>query len=314
MTIKAVNWNRIIDSLDLDVWNRVTANFWLPEKIAISNDLASWSTLTAEEKDVVRKVFAGLTLLDTIQSRYGAVTMMDFAETQHEEAVYANFSFMEAVHAKSYSSIFSTLCSTKEIDDVFRWVEEEVLLQGKADLIKKHYGEKSIVAMAASVLLESFLFYSGFYVPFYFASQGKLTNTATIIRLILRDEGVHGYYIGQKFAKLRSKMSPEEQVVIDREVQELFDSLMEIEVRFTRSLYDDLGWTENVMMYVRYNANKALQNLGYDAVFPPEKTTVEATILSSMMVDANETHDFFSDQGASYVMGKAEETTDDDWE
>ncbi|MEY4434868.1 MAG: hypothetical protein RIR16_908, partial [Actinomycetota bacterium] len=34
MTVKLIsrpiNWNRIEDPVDLDVWNRLTQNFWLP--------------------------------------------------------------------------------------------------------------------------------------------------------------------------------------------------------------------------------------------------------------------------------------------
>lgn len=33
----------------------------------------------------------------------------------------------------------------------------------------------------------------------YWSSRAKLTNTADIIRLIIRDEAVHGYYIGYKY-------------------------------------------------------------------------------------------------------------------
>jgi ribonucleoside-diphosphate reductase beta chain len=51
-------------------------------------------------------------MLDTIQSVVGAPALMADAITPHEESVLANVAFMEAVHAKSYSSIFSTLCST----------------------------------------------------------------------------------------------------------------------------------------------------------------------------------------------------------
>ncbi len=40
-------------------------------------------------------------------------------------------------------------------------------------------------------MLESFLFYSGFYAPMYWSSHAKLTNTADLIRLIIRDEAVH---------------------------------------------------------------------------------------------------------------------------
>jgi ribonucleoside-diphosphate reductase beta chain len=64
---RPVNWNKIIDQIDLDVWNRLTSNFWLPEKIAISNDIQSWGTLTREEQLLTMRVFTGLTVLDTIQ-------------------------------------------------------------------------------------------------------------------------------------------------------------------------------------------------------------------------------------------------------
>ena len=30
--ISAINWNKISDDKDLEVWNRLTSNFWLPER------------------------------------------------------------------------------------------------------------------------------------------------------------------------------------------------------------------------------------------------------------------------------------------
>ena len=131
----AINWNRVQDEKDAEVWERVTGNFWLPEKVPVSNDLPSWGTLNASEKQLTMRVFTGLTLLDTMQSTVGAVSMIPDALTPHEEAVLTNFAFMESVHAKSYSSIFSTLCSTAEIDDAFRWSEENVNLQRKAEIV-----------------------------------------------------------------------------------------------------------------------------------------------------------------------------------
>lgn len=37
--VSAVNWNKIEDEKDLEVWNRLTSNFWLPEKVPLSNDI-----------------------------------------------------------------------------------------------------------------------------------------------------------------------------------------------------------------------------------------------------------------------------------
>ena len=99
MTFNAINWNRIEDDTDVTVWNRLVNNFWLPEKIAISNDLQSWETLSEEEKTLTMRVFTGLTLLDTVQASVGAISLMPDAITQQEEAVYTNIAFMESVHA-----------------------------------------------------------------------------------------------------------------------------------------------------------------------------------------------------------------------
>ena len=186
-----INWNRIEDPKDLEVWNRLINNFWIPEKIPLSNDIPSWNTLTDEEKLTTVRVFAGLTLLDTIQAKVGAISLIPDAVTPHEAAVYSDISLMEALHAKSYSSIFSTLISTSEIDEAFRWSKENEHLQRKARIILSYYhGNAPEKKKIASTLRESFLFYSGFFMPFWWASKAKLTNTADIIRLILRDEAL----------------------------------------------------------------------------------------------------------------------------
>lgn len=121
--VSAINWNRIDDDKDLEVWNRLTSNFWLPEKVPLSNDIPAWQTLSAAEQQLTIRVFTGLTLLDTIQNTVGAPALMADALTPHEEAVLSNISFMEAVHARSYSSIFSTLCHSKEVDAAFAWAK-----------------------------------------------------------------------------------------------------------------------------------------------------------------------------------------------
>lgn len=312
--ISAINWNTIQDDKDLEVWNRLTSNFWLPEKVPLSNDIPAWQTLSAAEQQLTIRVFTGLTLLDTIQNIAGAPSLMADAITPHEEAVLSNISFMEAVHARSYSSIFSTLCQTKDVDAAYSWSEENPPLQRKAQIILAHYvSDEPLKKKIASVFLESFLFYSGFWLPMYFSSRGKLTNTADLIRLIIRDEAVHGYYIGYKYQIALQKLS-----TIEREELKLFalDLLMELydnEIRYTEVLYAETGWVDDVKAFLCYNANKALMNLGYEALFPPEMADVNPAILSALSPNADENHDFFSGSGSSYVMGKAVETEDEDW-
>lgn len=313
-TIDAINWNAIEDEKDLEVWNRLTSNFWLDTKIPLSNDIPSWNTLTEQEKDLTIKVFTGLTQLDTVQSKMGALALVEDAVTPHEESVYLNVAFMEAVHAKSYSSIFSTLCSTQEINETFRWCRENTFLQNKAKIIIDHYdGDDPLKKKIASVFLESFLFYSGFYLPMYWSSRAKLTNTADLIRLIIRDEAVHGYYVGYKFQLAYQKESPQRQEEIKEFAYDLLMELYENEVHYTESLYDGIGLSEDVKKFLHYNANKALMNLGFEALFPASETDVNPAIMAALSPGADENHDFFSGPGSSYVIGKAVATEDDDW-
>lgn len=312
---RPINWNKIEDPIDLEVWNRLTANFWLPEKVPLSNDIQAWANLTPEERLLTMRVFTGLTMLDTIQGTVGAVSLIADARTQHEEAVLTNIAFMESVHAKSYSSVFSTLTSTQEIEDAFRWSEENPYLQKKAEIVLGYYhGDDPLKRKAASTLLESFLFYSGFYWPMYLSSRGRLTNTSDLIRLIIRDEAVHGYYIGYKFQQAFNELSEEKREEVKDYTYDLLLELYENECKYTHDLYDDIGLAEDVKKFLHYNANKALMNLGFDPLFPKEETNVNPAIISALSPNADENHDFFSGSGSSYVMGKHESTTDDDWD
>ena len=152
---KAVNWNKEDDGFTQAFWEQNVKQFWLPEEISVSKDLKCWSMLSEKEKELYKKVLAGLTLLDTKQGNNGVPSMMNLTEN----------------------------------------------LQRKADLILAQYentndNESLYLSMVTSVFLESFLFYSGFFYPLYLAGQGKMVASGEIISLILRDESLHGKYIG----------------------------------------------------------------------------------------------------------------------
>ena len=209
---KAIDWNQVEDMIDKMTWEKLTEQFWLDTRIPVSNDLDDWRTLSPAEKDVVGKVFGGLTLLDTLQSEEGASLMKDYVRTQHEEAVWNNIQFMESVHAKSYSTIFSTLHTKAEIEEIFEWTNNNEFLQYKAQKINEIYQSRDALKMkVASTMLETFLFYSGFFTPLYYLGNNKLANVAEIIKLIIRDESVHGTYTGYKFQQGYNELPQEEQ-------------------------------------------------------------------------------------------------------
>ena len=79
----------------------------------------------------------------------------------------------------------------------------------------------------------------------YWSSRGKLTNTADLIRLIIRDEAIHGFYIGYKFQKSLSRYSGKKKEEI-KDFAYLLLNLYENEIKYSESSYDDVGWTKDV--------------------------------------------------------------------
>ena len=125
---------------------------------------------------------------------------------------------------------------------------------------------------------------------------------------------MHGYYIGYKYQKGLEKENAARREELKEYTFGLLLDLYDNEEDYTEALYDPLGLTEDVKAFLRYNANKALMNLGYEGLFPKDQTAVNPAILSALSPNADENHDFFSGSGSSYVMGKAENTEDEDWD
>jgi len=277
--------------------------FWTDEEIPLSDDKMSWLTLNQAEQELYMKVLGGLTLLDTVQGDIGMPRIMQVVEGLQRKAVLGFMGMMEQVHAKSYSSIFTTLATTEEIDRIFRWVERNPHLQFKADHISRCYTQIEsrfdlFMAMSASVLLESYLFYSGFFYPLYLAGQGKMTASGEIIDLILRDESIHGLYVGMLAQEVYAALSPGEQNKAYEELMKLLNLLHDNEERYTDELYTQVGLAEEVKSYVRYNANKALMNLGFEPIYPEEE--INPIVLNGINTHTKQ-HDFFSKKGNGYV-------------
>ncbi|MGG6310194.1 class 1b ribonucleoside-diphosphate reductase subunit beta [Paenibacillus macerans] len=314
--LRAVNWNRPDDDFTMMFWNQNIMQFWTDDEIPLSDDKMSWMTLSEDEKEAYMKVLGGLTLLDTVQGGVGMPQIMEHVDGLQRKAVLGFMGMMEQIHAKSYSSIFTTLASNEEIDDIFRWVEQNPMLQTKAETIRQYYTSinsprELYLAMAASVLLESYLFYSGFFYPLYLAGQGKMTCSGEIIDLILRDESIHGVYVGVLAQEVYAQMNEDEQKDVSETLEGLLHYLHANEERYTEQIYTKIGLVDEVKAFLRYNANKAFMNLGLEPPFEEEE--INPIVFNGIRTDTKQ-HDFFSKKGNGYVRAlNVEPLTDDDF-
>ena len=312
---KAVNWNKEDDGFTQAFWDQNVKQFWLPEEISVSKDLKTWNDLKESEKELYKKVLAGLTLLDTKQGNNGVPSMMSLTDNLQRKAVLSFMGTMEEIHAKSYSSIFMTLLTTTQIDELFDWIESEPTLQRKADLILAQYenttDQRSLyLSMVTSVFLESFLFYSGFFYPLYLAGQGKMVASGEIISLILRDESLHGKYIGLLAQEIYDTFNEEEKFKLKVKMYEIFEALMENEINYTKKIYEGSGLIDEVITFLQYNANRALENLGFEDYYKVGE--INPIVLNGLSTETK-SHDFFSTKGNGYQKGIYEELEDEDF-
>jgi ribonucleoside-diphosphate reductase beta chain len=312
---RAVNWNRQTDAYTLTFWEQNIKQMWTDTEYVPSKDKNTWMRLDAQMQDTYKKVLGGLTLLDTKQSTVGMPKIAEWVDDLQAKSVLSFMGMMEAIHAKSYSTIFTTLLDNSEIDEVFDWVEENQYLQYKAEHISYYYenitDKKSLyLAMVASVYLESFLFYSGFFLPLYLAGQGKMVASGEIINKILQDESIHGVYVGLKAQEVYRELTPQEQEMVDYETVKLLEELMENEFKYTEELYTPIGLDHEVKNFLIYNANKAMMNLGKAPHYEDKK--INPIVQNGLNTDSK-THDFFSTKGSGYILAKHEPLKDEDF-
>lgn len=301
---KAVNWNTPDNDYALMFWEQNIKQFWIDTEYIPSKDIDSWKSLSPEMRECYKKALGGLTLLDTLQSHTGMPKIIDHIESLQNKAVLSYMCMMEAIHAKSYSTIFTTVASSRDIEDIFEWVQQNKFLQFKASTIDKHYRklenrdiskEDLFMGLASSVLLESFLFYSGFFIPLWLCGHGQMVASADIIKKIVADESIHGVFVGL-LAQDVFKTLPNPEATKEKFL-DLLHILYDNELKYTEEVYTDVGLTADVKEYVRYNANKALMNLGFDPIF--EVKNVNPIVLNGLNVETTQ-HDFFSKKSTNY--------------
>ncbi|CCE66683.1 class 1b ribonucleoside-diphosphate reductase subunit beta [Candidatus Mycoplasma haematominutum] len=316
-TWEGVNWNEINSKFTKIFWDQNVRQFWVDEEIPLSGDKLVWQTkLSEKEREVYVKVLGSLTLLDTHQGSIGMNKICLSISDLPTKAVLQFMAMMEQMHAKSYSSIFCTLLNTEEIEELFKWIKEEPSLQKKVDIIISHYNniksaETLYMAMAASVFLESFLFYSGFFYMLYLSAQGLMVNSGEIINLIIRDEAIHGLYIGNLASQLFQTFSAEVQENLKKQVNDLLEKLMANEIEYTQKIYTPIKLNNQVIQFLKYNANKALQNLNLGNKYDITEKDINPMIFNGLNTSTRN-HDFFSTKGNGYIKTTQVETIQDE--
>lgn len=312
--LKAINWNNPDHKFYDDLYRKQTEQFWLAEEVPVSEDKTVWDGLDSKIKWTYERVLAGLTLLDTNQTT-GVCKISEKTDNSFIQHILALFVGFESIHARSYSTIFQTLCTPDHINELFLWTEQTKELQDKVSYILKSYNQKEslFLSYVGSLCLEGICFYSGFYLPLWLAGQGQMVKSGEIINLILRDEKLHtvgmGFFAQEEFNKLNAKEKQEFKAL----ALEMVKHVYEAELEYTQVLYKELGMFDDVKTYIEFNVNYALSCLGFEPMFDITENDVNPVVMNGMSIETK-THDFFSVKGNGYIKNtKVEPLQDEDF-
>ena len=129
--------------------------------------------------------------------------------------------------------------------------------------------------------------------------------------MIIRDESVHGTYIGYKFQLGFNELPEDEQDKLKDWMYNLLYELYENEERYTEELYDDLGWTEEVKPFT-LQRQQSFNELRYGSLFADTANDVNPIVMNGISTGTSN-HDFFSQVGNGYLLGTVEAMKDDDY-
>lgn len=129
--------------------------------------------------------------------------------------------------------------------------------------------------------------------------------------MILRDESIHGLYIGILSQEIYQTFNDELKEEMHNWAIKLLELLYKNQTQLIEDLYNEVGLTHDVKVFVRYNANKALLNVGFDEYFEEEE--VNPIVLNGLNTKTK-TMDFFSMKGNGYQSMVSESLSDNDFE
>jgi ribonucleoside-diphosphate reductase beta chain len=305
-----LNWDDVRYSWAYPLYKNMLSNFWTPFEINMSSDSKQYSSLSEKEQDTFNKIIGLLAFLDSVQTDYSS-RVSAYLTDSSLSALMATLSFQEVVHNQSYSYVLSSLVPKSKQDEIFEYWKTDVVLMERNDFIVQGYEEfisnpvpetflKSIIY---DVVLEGLNFYSGFSFFYNLARNQKMVSTSTMINYINRDEQLHVYLFCQVFKAVLEEYPELNNEELKHFAMNTFKQAAELEIKWSKYIIGDSfeGINENDLeSYIKFMANKRLNELGFDKLYPEYKKNPLPWIKAYSDVNAGKS-DFFEQKSRQYT-------------
>jgi len=255
---------------DHDIWSmykRQVDCFWRAEEIDFSKDMASWKTLSKDEKYFIKMIIAFFAGADGIVLENLGTRFMTEVQLSEARAFYGFQIAMENIHSEAYSLLIDTYVKDRvEKDRLFNAIENFPCIKKKADWATKWINDKRstfATRLIAFACVEGIFFSGAFCSIFWLKKRGKMPGLTFSNELISRDEALHTEFAVLLYKKLLKKV-PKKRVI------EIVKEAVEIEREFIcEALPCKLISMNSKLMsqYIEFVADRLIVQLGYDKIY-----------------------------------------------
>lgn len=253
-----------------DLYRKMGADFWLPERVSMTNDKIDINMLTPEDRTAYEAILSFLTFLDSIQT-INPSNFINFISAPDIKLLITFQIFQEAIHSQSYSYIIESIFQGSKKAEIYELWRSNTILKNRNKYIAQIYqdfidtptNKNFIRAIIANYILEGIYFYNGFKFFYNLEERSMMVGSSTIIRLINRDEISHLILYENIINEIRNQFPD---LFDEVEIFKLFEQAVYFEETFSISILQKcLGFsTESIKQYTRFLANKRLKSIGYN--------------------------------------------------
>ncbi|WP_300328570.1 ribonucleotide-diphosphate reductase subunit beta [Fusobacterium sp.] len=319
-TTNIFNLNNVKYQWANHLYRTMMGNFWIPEKIDLTQDKNDYSNLTLPEREAYDGILSFLIFLDSIQTN-NIPNIANYITAPEINLILSIQTFQEAVHSQSYQYIIESILSKETRDSIYdKWRDDKILFERNSyiakiyqNFIEDQSDENFAKVIIADYLLEAIYFYNGFNFFYLLASRNKMMGTSDVIKLINRDELSH-VVIFQQILKEIQKENPN--FFKEEVIYEMFKKAVDQEINWTNHIIGDrvLGVTkESTEKYTKWLANERLKSIGLSPIYEgfKENPYKQLEKFADTEGEGNVKANFFEGTVTSYNMSSSVEGWDE---
>lgn len=279
---------------------------WLPTEVPMESDINDYRfRLTPQESNLIMQILRFFTQGDIeVNNNYNTRLIPMFPKPEIKMMLSA-FAAMESLHVWAYSYLNDSLGLPEKEYSAFLEYES---MRNKYNYLQ-NFEVNTIEDLAVNLavfggFMEGVSLFSSFAILMNFPRLGKLKGVGQIVTWSIRDETLHSQGVCQLFRDLISENKHVWTQTLRSTLYQACSDMVKLEDAFVDTCFA-LGavpglTADEVKTYVRYIADRKLNDLGLDKLYMVNKNPLQWL---DIMVNAKEHTNFFENRATEYAKG-----------